>query len=264
VLGELDFSFRFPSIQVKFANGETLSLNELTGAGEGKRVNGIWQGDMQVALEQIARVTSSGAVLLDGQTLRYRISSGTGENGERMRTNHQVSTALFSSEQGTIRDFNVDFTIDDVDAASFEKLLTIYQRSEVLTAEQLTQSAGYLDTLFHKGFKVSMNQMKLSAGDGYLDAKWQLVMPEGTTDVSKDMSKIIPALTGSLDTFISQGLVDGNPAINEGIDELVILEFVQPVDEGYRIDAVVEDGHLVFASGQKLPLITFLLAIIAR
>lgn len=264
VLGEVNFAFSFPSVQIKFASGESFSFTELTGAGDGKITDGFWLGDLQLALKRVTSLDKGRQVLLDGRDLSYRISSSSGESGELLQSNHRVSGTMLSSVQGTITDFGVDFTISDIDAASFQQLMAIYQRKDELSNEQLMQSAVHVDTLFSKGFSMSMNQFKLSAGRGYLDAKWQLVMPEGTHNVSQDMSKIIPALTGSVDTFISEELVTQSPAINEGIDELVIMEMAQPVENGYRIDAVVEKGNIVFSSGQKLPIITFLFALMAR
>ncbi|MDG3087969.1 DUF945 family protein [Vibrio hannami] len=264
VLGELKFAFSFPSIQVSFETGEKLAFTDLTGSGEGKKNNGFWHGEQHVNLGDVALETATGQMLVSGQNLGYHFVSSLNEAGDRIQTNHKLTADKFLNTEGEIQDLNVDFTLGQLDTDAFESLVDIYQNHTVLTDAVLNQSAPHIDNLFDKGFELSMNQMKLSLGQGVFDSKWKLVVPQGTSDVSKDLSKVIPALTGKLDTFISNGLVTEYPFIQEGIDELVIMEMIKPVEDGYKIDATVEDGNIVFESGQKMPLIALLFPMIAR
>lgn len=264
VLGELKFAFSFPSIQVSFETGDKLSLTELTGSGEGKKISGFWHGEQHVNLGEVLLETSQQQSVLSGETLAYHFVSSLNEAGDRIQTNHVIQAGKFVNSDGEIENLNVDFTLGQLDISSFESLVELYQSHTVLTNSVLNQSAPHIDNLFDKGFELSMNQMKLSLGQGVFDSSWKLVVPEGTSGVSQDLSKVIPALQGNLDTFISNGLVTEYPFIQEGIDELVVMEMIKPVDEGYKINATVEDGNLVFEGGQKMPLITILFPVIAQ
>lgn len=264
VLGELDFAFSFPSIQISFESGEKLAFSELTGSGKGKKISGFWHGEQHVNLGELMLETSQGQSLMSGKGMAYHFVSSTNDTGDRIRTNHVIQAGKFVNTDGAIDNLKVDFTIGQLDTASFESLVEIYQSHTVLTENVLSQSAPHIDNLFDKGFELSMNQMKLSVGQGVFDSKWNLIVPEGTSGVSQDLSKVIPALTGKLDTFISNGLVTEYPFIQEGIDELVVMEMIKPVDDGYKIDAKVEDGNIVFESGQKMPLIAVLFPMMAQ
>ncbi|WP_375753809.1 DUF945 family protein [Vibrio sp. HN007] len=264
VLGELKFAFSFPSIQVSFETGDKLSFTELTGSGEGKKISGFWHGEQHVNLGEVSLETSQQQPVLSGEALAYHFVSSLNEAGDRIQTNHVIQAGKFVNSDGEIENLNVDFTLGQLDITSFESLVELYQSHTVLTNSVLNQSAPHIDNLFDKGFELSMNQMKLSLGQGVFDSSWKLVVPEGTSGVSQDLSKVIPALQGNLDTFISNGLVTEYPFIQEGIDELVVMEMIKPVDEGYKINATVEDGNLVFEGGQKMPLITILFPMIAQ
>ncbi|WED23009.1 DUF945 family protein [Vibrio sp. JC009] len=265
VLGELDYSFDFPSVQVKFDTGESLSFTEFTGSGKGKKLNGLWFGEHGANLKEISMENPAHVSLVYGSNLNYQFASSVteSESGSRVQTNHQIAAKAFKSGGDLIENLNIDFTLGDLDAEAFGSLATIFYSSGEMDNATINQSAQHIDTLFDKGFMLSMNQMKLNLGEGVFDSKWSLAVPQGTSNVTQNIMGVIPVLTGKMDTFISNELVDGYPAIQQGIDELVIMEMVKPVDKGYQMAAVVEDGNIVFESGQKVPLLQLLFSFFA-
>ena len=73
------------------------------------------------------------------------------------------------------------------------------------------------------------------------------------------MAMILPALTGDIDTYFSNGLVTQYPFIQQGIDEAMVMELMQQSDTGYRIKAQLIEGSLLFENGQEIPLMALLL-----
>ena len=130
----------------------------------------------------------------------------------------------------------------------------------MLTADDIQDAIPYVETLFSKGFYLSMNKMALTLGDnGEFESTWKITVPEGTTNVTQNPANILPSLTGNLDTFFSNGLVEQYPFIKQGVDEAMVMEFVSQNDKGYQIQAELKDGNLVFENGQQIPLMAILL-----
>ncbi|MCH5824188.1 hypothetical protein MMA61_24695, partial [Salmonella enterica] len=77
---------------------------------------------------------------------------------------------------------------------------------------------------FSQGFSLSLNQLAVKVGDGDFSANWMLTIPEGTNNILQDPSVILPALTGHLDNFVSQQFAQDYPFIQQGMDELVMME----------------------------------------
>ncbi|WP_162674615.1 hypothetical protein [Vibrio variabilis] len=61
---------------------------------------------------------------------------------------------------------------------------------------------------------------------------------------------------------MSQGMINAHPMLAQGIDELIVMDMVQDKDEGYELTADIEAGQLVFANGQRIPLIAMFLPLL--
>jgi uncharacterized protein YdgA (DUF945 family) len=166
--------------------------------------------------------------------------------------------------EGEVKDLNLDFTLGDLDGDSFEKLSSLYQNSPELSDEDIQQALPYVQSLFEKGFYLSMNKMALKVGQGGFESNWKIAVPEGTSNVVQDPSIILPSLTGHIDSFISNHLVEDFPFIQQGIDELVVMEIMQQTDQGYRLQAELKEGNLEFENGNQMPLLTLLLPALMR
>ena len=201
VLGELDLEFVFPSVQFQFDNGESISISGISGNAKGKKVNGFWHGEQEIKIDDTSLLTSQGIAVTNAKAFSYKFSSSLNETGDRINTNHLVNAQSILSNQEEIDGLNLDFTLGELDTASFEHLVGLYHNKPVIDDKVLAQSAPVIDTLFSKGFLISMNELKLGAGGGSFTSKWHLEVPEGTDNVTQDFSKIIPAMTGKLDSL---------------------------------------------------------------
>ena len=264
VLGQVDFIYDFPSIQFKFENSENITLSNISGSVSGKQVNQFWQGKQNIIIENISMMTSAGDSIASGKNLSYQFSSTTNDTGDRINTNHLVKANDLATQNGVLDDLNVDITLGNLDTQSFGGLVNIYQSNPVITEQVLREFAPKIDDLFDKGFFVEMNGLQLKLGKGVFDSKWRLEVPEGTENVSQDVSKVVPALQGKLNTFISNGLVEMYPFIQEGIDELIIMEIMTEELDGYKIDAQISAGNLNFENGHKIPLLAVLMTLMMR
>ncbi|MFC1235619.1 DUF945 family protein [Vibrio sp. F74] len=264
VLGEVDLTFKFPSLQVHFGTGESINISSITGFATGKKVNGFWHGEQQVNVANSAMLMPDSTVYTSAKNFSYNFSSSTDEMGERLNTNHIVKAGDIVTSEGALSNLNLDFTIGNLDKNAFEGLVGLYQSSPIVDEAVLGQSTPLIDALFSQGFQVALNDLELTLGEGLFKSSWLLEVPKGTDDVSQDFSKVIPALTGKLNTFVSNDLVKAYPYMQEGIDEMVIMEIMLPTDDGYTIDAAVADGNLEFASGQKIPLLTMFMSVMMR
>ncbi|UGA56209.1 DUF945 family protein [Vibrio sp. VB16] len=264
VLGEVDLTFKFPSLQVHFGTGESINISSITGFATGKKVNGFWHGEQQVNVANSAMLMPDGTVYTSAKDFSYNFSSSTDETGERLNTNHIVKAGDIVTNEGALSNLNLDFTIGNLDKNAFEGLVGLYQSSPVVDEAVLGQSTPLIDALFSQGFQVALNDLELTLGEGLFKSSWLLEVPKGTDNVSQDFSKVIPALTGKLNTFVSNDLVKAYPYMQEGIDEMVIMEIMLPTDDGYTIDAAVSEGNLEFTSGQKIPLLAMFMSVMMR
>ncbi|TOP17389.1 hypothetical protein CGH26_05385, partial [Vibrio parahaemolyticus] len=72
--------------------------------------------------------------------------------------------------------------------------------------------------------------------------EWQLSVPQGTDHIAQDPMKLMTATNGELSTYFSDELVEHYPFIQEGIDELLIMELIEKVDGGYELKAQIGEG----------------------
>lgn len=264
VLGEIDLSFKFPTLQAHFNTGENIDISSITGFATGKKVNGFWHGEQQINVADSAMIGPDGNVLTSAKDFVYRFSSLTNESGERLDTNHLLKSARIVSSDGELNNINIDFTLGHLDKNSFEGLVGLYQSNPSVNEDVLEKSAPMIDQLFNQGFKIALNELKLNMGEGEFSSQWLLEIPEGTEGVTQDFTKVISALEGNIKTYMSNGLINAYPSIQEGVDEMVIMEIMQPFDDGYKIDATVQDGNLQFESGQKIPLMALFMSMMMQ
>ncbi|MDK9738962.1 DUF945 family protein [Vibrio sp. D404a] len=259
VLGQIDYKLDIPSIQIDFPSGEEMTLSNLQGVGEGKQAKGYWLGTQNFTIESFAVTDATMQPYVSIENSQYDFESHLDEATKRLRSNLKLNIASIQTSDGEVNNLNVDFEMDKLDSQSFEKVFEIYQSNPVLTQEDIEQIIPYIDTLFAKGFDLSMKNISLDLGEGEFQSKWLVSVPEGTENISSDPSLIIPALTGDISSSFSNELVQEYPFIQEGIDELMVMEMIKQTDTGYEIHAALENGNLVFENGQEIPLIALLM-----
>lgn len=262
--GELTYSVSVPSIEMDFAAGEKMQLINLTGQGQGKQQNGFWIGQQKLGMEKLDMRDSAGNSPFSALNVSYDFTSTLDDQQQRFSSQHVVTIGELVNESGKVHDLKIDFTLGDIDSQSFAQLSTIYQNHPDMPQQAISEALPYVDILFAKGFKLSMNKMALKVGEGEFNSNWTLAIPEGTQNVLQDPSVILSALTGNLDTFVSTQLAADYPFVQQGVDELVVMEMATQTDSGYQLKADVKDGNLVFANGHQIPLVALFLPLMMQ
>ncbi|MCG9683164.1 DUF945 family protein [Vibrio sp. Isolate23] len=260
VLGEMSYDLDIPSVEIDFNSGEKMLLTNIKGSGQGRKQNSFWLGDQEINIADISILDSSQARLFSMKSGQYQFSSSLDDVSQRVNSQHIVSASKLLMSEGEADNLVLDLEFGDLDSDSFEHLVSMYQNNPVLTTDDIQNAIPYVETLFSKGFYLSMNKMALTLGDnGEFESTWKITVPEGTNNVTQNPAMILPSLTGNLDTFFSKGLVEQYPFIKQGIDEAIVMEFVSQNEQGYQIQAELKDGNLVFENGKHIPLIGILL-----
>ncbi|CAE6903516.1 hypothetical protein ACOMICROBIO_GDFFDHBD_01668 [Vibrio sp. B1REV9] len=260
VLGDLNYAVSIPSVQVDFDNGEEIFLNKLTGHGKGKQAKGYWLGEQTFSLQKLDVLDASLTPIFVIENASYSGVTKLDEAGEKLNSNLNLGAQKMHLTDGTVvDDFKLDFSIADVDSQSFDQIMSIYQSSPMLDTQEIESLLPYIDTLFSQGFNLSVNELSLAFGEGKFRNEWQLSVPQGTDNITQDPMKLMMATTGSLSTYFSDELVEQYPFIQEGIDELMVMELIEKKDNGYELKAQISDGKLKFENGQEFPLITLLM-----
>ncbi|NVC62443.1 DUF945 domain-containing protein [Vibrio sp. 05-20-BW147] len=260
VLGDIDFVLDIPSIQFDFASGESLHIANLSGNGKGKHKKGYWLGQQDIRLGEFQVEDASAQPLFGVYDAQYVGETTPDAKGERLASTLKFkATKLLMSDGSEIEDLNLDFSLTNLDMQSFDKLMDVYQSANTLTQEDVDGLMPYVDTLFEKGFDVAVTDLSLKLGEGVFENTWNLSMPQGTAQVTQDPMKIMTSMTGDLRTFFSDELITEYPFIQEGVDELLVMELLQQVEGGYALKAKIGEGKLMFDNGQQFPLLALLM-----
>ncbi|ELH7809908.1 DUF945 family protein [Vibrio harveyi] len=260
VLGDLNYQVSIPSVQIDFENGEEIHLAELKGEGKGKQAKGYWLGEQSFSLQKLDIVDAQLAPMFLIENASYSGDTSLNESGDKLNTQLVLDAKQMRLTDGTdVDNFKLDFAIGDIDSQSFDQIMSIYQNSPMLDEQEIQKLLPHIDTLFSKGFNLSVNELSLAFGDGKFRNEWQLSVPEGTDHITQDPMKLMTATKGSLNTYFSDELVDLYPFIQEGVDELMVMELIEKKDKGYELKAQISDGKLKFENGQEFPLIALLM-----
>ncbi|HDM8131779.1 TPA: DUF945 family protein [Vibrio harveyi] len=260
VLGDLNYQVSIPSVQIDFENGEEIHLTELKGEGKGKQAKGYWLGEQSFSLQKLDIVDAQLAPMFLIENASYSGNTSLNESGDKLNTQLVLDAKQMRLTDGTdVDNFKLDFAIGDIDSQSFDQIMSIYQNSPMLDEQEIQKLLPHIDTLFSKGFNLSVNELSLAFGDGKFRNEWQLSVPEGTDHITQDPMKLMTATKGSLNTYFSDELVDLYPFIQEGVDELMVMELIEKKDKGYELKAQISDGKLKFENGQEFPLIALLM-----
>lgn len=260
VLGDLNYQVSIPSVQIDFENGEEIHLTELKGEGKGKQAKGYWLGEQSFSLQKLDIVDAQLAPMFLIENASYSGNTSLNEAGDKLSTKLVLDAKQMRLTDGTdVDNFKLDFAIGDVDSKSFDEIMSIYQSSPMLDEQEVQKLLPHIDTLFSKGFNLSVNELSLAFGEGKFRNEWQLSVPQGTNHITQDPMKLMTATNGSLNTYFSDELVDLYPFIQESVDELMVMELIQKKDNGYELKAQISDGKLKFENGQEFPLIALLM-----
>ncbi|EOU2461460.1 DUF945 family protein [Vibrio navarrensis] len=260
VLGDLNFEFDVPSIQVDFESGEELHVSSFKGTGQGKQQNGYWLGKQDIQMGELQLSDVDAQPIFGLYQSRYLGNTQLDAKGERLESQLSFKTKkLLMSDGNEAQNLNLDFSLKNLDRQAFDQVMAIYQNSPVLTEEDLGKILPHIDTLFDKGFAIAIDNLAMTLGEGKFENQWHLQIPQGTDKVTQDPMKIITAMQGDVHTYFSNELVTQYPFIQEGVDELLVMELLEQIEGGYQLKADIKEGKLVFENGQAFPLFSLLM-----
>jgi len=259
-LGEVTYDITVPSVAMKFSTGENVLFSDLTGDGKGKQESGFWIGKQNFALKGLTTDDSSGNTLFAAENTSYQFESTLDSAESRFTSNHKIQVGKLAGDGGEVKDLNINFTLGGVDSSSFLALSNIYQGNPNLNAEDIQKALPHIDALFSKGFSMTIDPLAFKMGEGDFSSKLNIQVPQGTEKVSQDPSVVQSALTGNVEAFVSNQLVADYPSIKQGVDELMVMELVAQNPDGYKLNADIKEGNLVFANGHKIPLIALFMS----
>ncbi|MCG3731280.1 DUF945 family protein [Vibrio cincinnatiensis] len=264
VFGEISYSLRFPSIVMDFVNGEQVQLANISAEGKGKKEQGFWLGKQKIAVDSVMLNDERQANAFNLGQATYEFHSSMDAKKRRFTSQHVVTAERFKTDEGEIRDVTFDFTLGEVDREAFSQLSELYQRYPSLSHVALNQALPLVEKLFSQGFHLTLNQLALKMNQGELAAKWSLTIPEGTHNILQEPGVVFSALNGDGDIFVSQQFVKDYPFIQQGLDELVMMEMATHDDRGYQLKAEIKGGSLFFASGKQVPLMALMMPLMIQ
>lgn len=260
VLGDMTYQLDVPSVEIGFNSGEKMVLSGLQGEGEGKKVDSFWIGEQTLKLERAAIVSGEQSPLFALSDSQYRFVSSFDEAAKTVSSQHIVELNKLVTSDDDVDSVSLDFAFGDLDSEAFAHLITLYQNNPVPSNDDIQTAIPYVDSLFSKGFYLAINKMEVNLNEqSRFETTWSINVPKGTDNVTQNMAMILPALTGDIDTYFSNGLVTQYPFIQQGIDEAMVMELMQQNDTGYRIKAQLKEGSLLFENGQEIPLMALLM-----
>lgn len=260
VLGDMTYQLDVPSVEIDFNSGEKMVLSDLQGEGEGKKVDSFWIGEQTLKLARAAIVSGEQSPLFALSDSQYRFVSSFDEAAKTVSSQHIVELNKLVTSEGDVDSVSLDFAFGDLDSEAFAHLITLYQNNPVPSNDDIQTAIPYVDSLFSKGFYLAINKMEVNLNQqSRFETTWSINVPKGTDNVTQNMAMILPALTGDIDTYFSNGLVTQYPFIQQGIDEAMVMELMQQNDTGYRIKAQLKEGSLLFENGQEIPLMALLM-----
>ncbi|ENM5767446.1 TPA: DUF945 family protein [Vibrio mimicus] len=257
-LGEMTYQLSMPKMVLDFENQAQMVLSQISGDGQGKESDGLWLGAQNFKLDKLT-INQAGQAEFDVDGVTYHFTSALDATQTRFTTAHQMKIANAKYSEGEFKDFALDFTLGDLDAAATKALSKLYQGSPEMTEQEVEQILPQVETLFSKGFFISIDNFSANIAGGDFASNWRFNVPEGTENLLQDPMAVIPALTGQTKTFISNQLVTSFPFIEQGIDQLMMMEMMTQDDKGYTLEAEIKEGNAVFPSGKTMPLVMLLM-----
>ncbi|MCG3728172.1 DUF945 family protein [Vibrio cincinnatiensis] len=264
MLGEVSYSLSLPSIVMNFVNGEQVQLANISGEGKGKQEQGFWLGQQTFSVGEVTVNNEQQATTFNLSQAMYEFHSSMDAAKQRFTSQHIVTANALKTEEGEIHDVTFDFTLEDVDSEAFAQLSELYQSHPTLSNTAINQALPLVEKLFSQGFSLTLNQLALKMGQGELEAKWSLSIPEGTHNILQDPGVVFSALSGNVETFVSQQFAKDYPFIQQGVDELVMMDMATHDEKGYQLKAEIKGGSLVFASGKQVPLVALMMPLMIQ
>ena len=270
-LGEVKFESKIPSLAIDFEDDAKIVLTDMSAKGEGKESNGFWIGDQVFS---IAKMTGQGnipeasakageenvaPVIFQLNGFNYHFTSKLDEQQARFSSQHAFTVDELESKTVHAKQMELDFALNGVDSNAFKQLSNLYQNNPALSNEEIGKALPYVDTLFSQGFDVSLGKMDATIGEGRFTSQVSLSVPKGTEHVTQNPAAVVTALQGHIGTTASTALLKQFPSMHKWADELVVMNMATQNDKGYALKAEIKEGNVVFANGEKIPLVSLVM-----
>ncbi|GEA50082.1 hypothetical protein VIN01S_08860 [Vibrio inusitatus NBRC 102082] len=259
VLGELEYQLTMPSLELDYQSGAMIRFDGLTSNGEGKVEQGIWMGEQTLSLESFLVNDYEGVNLVEMGGLSYQFQTSQDETAQTLQGDYQLTLQEFKNHDGEAENLSLSFTAGGFDKSAFLDLSEMYQNSPVWTEQDTAKALPKVDELLAKGFFMSLNKFSVDVDEGHFESNWNMTLPSGEANSSKDFLQLIELLQGDMNAFVSSDLVMAYPFIQENLDELLIMEVASQTNDGYSMALQLEDGKILFSNGKEVPVMSLLL-----
>lgn len=259
VLGGLTYLANVPSIQMTFANGDALKLDDIQGQGDGKQAHGYFVGEQTWSIEhsQLTDITNDG--LANMQKARYHMVTSFDETEEKLTSVADLSIDhLASLGIDPIDALKLRFAINDIDRQALDKTRQLVDRSGEVTSAQLQQLLPALDRLFAKGFEIDLQTLSFGVADGEVSAQGVITIPASDVQITKNPFNVLQGVSGQFDSHVTDEVAESYPSLHQTLDELVVMEMVTTEQDQYRFKADLEKGKLILSNGKEIPLLAIL------
>ncbi|WNJ95339.1 DUF945 family protein [Vibrio ruber] len=258
-LGEMDYRLDIPSMQ--FSNDELqIQLNNLYGNGQGKKEKGFWIGSQTLQVDKMVMSDDSGLGDFTLENVGYQNTSSMDADRIRYDTRQQFNIAKIAAQDGVVEHLNVIFSMGQLDVDSLAQIAEILEHYADITPADAQNLQQAFDRLVAKGFSVALEQLDIGLAQGQIESKVDLKLPQDTQETVQDPLEVVKKLTGHVESQVPKAVADAFPVLRQSVDELVTMQMMQEQGDAYRMDATVQDGELVFASGKKVPLMVLLMS----
>ena len=257
--GQVKFDYTLDGFNGHFSNGESLIVDSISGSGDGHKKDGFWLGSQKMSLGGTNLIDAQGESIVDVHQFEYEFSTEENASATTFTSHHKVSVDSVDLANDTLTDLGVEASFSNLDMQAFSQFLSVYQdKGQALNNEDIKTLMDSVDTLFEKGFSISLNEMKASIGEGKFNGDWVLNFPKGDNKITKNPMKIISSIDGGANAFISNEMVTQFPFIQSGLDNLIQQGIMEKQADGYHINGDIKGGNIEFKGGKTLPLFVVL------
>ncbi|SON48312.1 DUF945 family protein [Vibrio tapetis] len=262
--GESLVRIEVPNTEVEFANGESLQMKKLVLEGKGQKGLGIWLGSQNIQIDGLALDTHDPLNSMSLDQLSYAVNAYQNETGDSLTNTQQLQLKQVELSDVTFDQIDMDFSINGLNSSAFEGLMSLYQQNQVLNDQQIEQAIPLLDSLVESGIRFDLSKLSVASTNGDMAMKWNVEIPKGLANVSQNPTMLINQLTGELSSSTSEKLASTYPMVQEGIDEMMIMEFAEESSNGYALKATLDNGIVTFDTGKQMSLMALFMPLMVN
>lgn len=256
VLGEFSLDSQLPSLQVDFGNGQQATLNDFSVTVNSKKELGFWFGEQKLSMGSLDILDHNRISELTVESAQYSFRSDYLKQQDRINLQQTLSIDNIAYPAGPgMQNLHVNFAMKHLDRESFEGFANLNSSGLAAQNIDVNQVVPLINKLFSRGFELSLENADFDIQGEQFRSNIRLAIPEGTENVAQNPDSVIPAITGDINASVTAGMAQVNPVIAMAMDELVVMELVTQDDAGYKLNAKIEQGEVLFTNGQTLPLV---------